>query len=200
MYVMERFLFAGDDITALAIRMRGGDQSAATALYRSLVNKTFGFCMTRIGGNRAVAEDLTQEIFLKLVNRIDTFDPDRGSFPVWFWQLARNTVIDYHRREKEIPASDLVSATETDGDEVQYDTPEPNDRAAEAEARYDYSRILAFVRTLSPDDQTLFELRFVGELSYDEVGAVVGKDAGALRVAVNRLRKKIRDAFPHYYA
>lgn len=198
MYVMERFPFAHDDVTALAVRMRTGDRSAATALYRALVKKAFGFCMTRVGGNRAIAEDLTQDIFLKLVHRIDTFDPERGSFPVWFWQLARNTIIDYHRREKEIPASDLTTTDDLDEGSASYDIAEPIDRAREAEARYDRDRILTFMQTLPADDQTLFELRFIGELSYDEIGAIVGKDAGALRVAVNRLRKKIRDAFPHY--
>src|SRR3989344_4368287 len=104
---MRRYFFGEYRLNRLARRMQSGEEEAAEDLYKELAGKVFGFCLARVR-QKPLAEDLTQDIFLKLVSRIETFDPKKGTFPVWFWQLARNTLFDYYRGQKEISFIDLV--------------------------------------------------------------------------------------------
>lgn len=173
------------ELDRLAKRMQRGDSQAAALLYDRLAQKVFGFCMNRVG-NRSVAEDLTQDIFLKLVRKIDTFDAKRGRFAVWFWQLARNTVTDYYRERKEMAFADLgderlevVAGTVSHG----------------GEDRWQLEQVRRTMQSFTSEEQELFELRFVADLSYQDIARLVGKSEGALRVAVNRLRSKLQSHF-----
>jgi len=171
-------------ISRLALQMREGKKAAASELYDLLMPKVFGFCVTRIR-DRMKAEDVTQDIFLKLINKIDQFDDKKGSFLSWFWQLARNTVIDSYRERSEV----LISGDEDDpitNIATEDDTEESLDRKQRIEELY------AFLSTLKGDERDLFELRFVSELSYEEIAEITGKNAGALRVAVSRIKDKVK--------
>lgn len=167
--------------------MQKGDRRAAEALYGELSAKVFGFCMNRVG-KREIAEDLTQDIFLKLVSHIESFDSARGDFTVWFWQLSRNVVIDFYRRTKELTFSDIG-----DGEniaELAIFDPRKN---FEAKNTADIAR--TFIVTLTEEEQELFRLRFVADLPYGDIANMTGKSEGSLRVATSRIRKKVKDYF-----
>lgn len=178
--------FKTEDFTSLAIRLRKGDSRAAEKLYEKLFNKVFGFCMNKIS-NRTIAEDLTQDIFLKLVDRIETFDEQRGHFLVWFWQLARNTVTDHYRKHREIHFSDIEeNKLEESSGRL---SPETLDSQIET------GRIKNFLKSVSSEERELFELHFVADLKYLDISKILGKPEGNLRVAVSRLKEKIRKNF-----
>ncbi len=162
--------------------MKRGDRRAASELYDELLPKVYGFLFTRTGKKEA-AEDLCQDIFVKLVEKIDTFDKDRGRFTVWFWQMARNVLIDYYREKKEAPFSafedDVVAAMAT--------TEMPN-----IEERMRYSKLREFLATLQHEERELFELRYVVEMPYKEIAVVLAKSEGSLRVAALRIKEKVR--------
>lgn len=172
-------------LNRLAKRMKKGDEEAARLLYHELIAKVFGFCMTRLG-KKELAEDLSQEIFLKLISRIETFDPARGNFTSWFWQLARNTIVDYYRSQKQMPYafSDL-------GDEMVEESV-VGDVRKEVEHSETLGKVREFLRLLSEEEQELFELRMIMEFSYKEIAQILGRNEGALRVQVSRLKEKIR--------
>ena len=171
-----------DHLTRLALRMKGGDARAAEQIYNELVSKVFGFCMSRLG-RRELAEDLTQDMFLKLVEKIELFDEQKGTFVVWFWNIARNTLTDYYREKKESSFADFAE--------------EELDRAivSHNDSHIEYGNLITFVGGLSADEKNLFELRYVADLPYAEIAKISGKSAGALRVSTNRLRQKIKDEF-----
>ena len=175
--------FEDRKLNSLTKRMQKGDSRAAEELYGLMVNKVFGFCMNRVS-HRQTAEDLSQEIFLKLIDRIETFDERRGSFSVWFWQLARNTVTDHYRLKQEITFVDI-------GDEAVVERAGTSDPSAEHS--WELGRVKEFLKTLGPEEQELFELRFVADLSYRNIARVLGKSEGSLRVAVNRLKDKVQE-------
>lgn len=162
--------------------MQRGDAHAAEELYDRLAHKVFGFSMNRLR-DKAAAEDVSQEIFLKLVDRIETFDQARGTFSSWFWQLARNTVTDFYRARREVAFSDTGEAV-------------IEERAGSVEmapeSGWQLKELFGFMKTLSSDEQELFELRFVADLSYREIARMLGKNEGALRVAASRLKDKVR--------
>ena len=179
-------LFQTPNFNRLVERLKKGDQGSAAVLYEELFDKVFGFCLNRVS-NRALAEDLTQDIFLKLIERVETFDVKKGNFLVWFWHLARNAVIDHYRKHRETQFTDIE---ETKLDSIGG----PVDQSS-LDSRLALEKVTAFVNGLSQDDQNLFELYFIGELPYRDIVSVLGKSEGALRVSVSRLRQKLRKEF-----
>lgn len=176
--------FGEDTLTKLARRMKKGDETAAAALYDELVGKVFGFCMNRVG-ERGAAEDLAQEVFLKVVDNIASFDEKKGTFSPWFWRIVRNTVTDHYRSRREVSLEDVMGAQ---GEFVS----ETGSPMRAAEVRLAKQELFGFLSTLSGDEQEIFRLRFISELSYEEMAEALQKSEGSLRVAVSRLRNKLR--------
>lgn len=178
-------LFEKRALNALAKRMQEGDERAAADLYDRLIKKTFGFAMHRVG-NRAVAEDLAQDIFLKVVDRIQTFDPAKGAFTSWFWQIARNVVIDHYRSAhgETRPFSEFA-----DEDVERFAVHDP---APAAEQRHLLNEVSQFLQSLSDEEREIFELRMIADMPYRDMEELLGKNEGALRVAVSRIKAKMR--------
>jgi RNA polymerase sigma-70 factor (ECF subfamily) len=177
-----------DKLNKLAKRMKRGDMRAAEEMHRELGGKVFGFCMNRVF-IRATAEDLTQDIFIKLLDKLGSFDPKKGNFIVWFWRLARNTVIDHYREKKQTSFADMGEGTV---ESIESGEQHPHHLL---DQKFERERLQAFVNTLGDEEKNVFEFRFVAELSYAEVAELTGKSEGSLRVTVNRLRKKIQKQF-----
>jgi len=171
-----------DPLTTLAVRMKKGDRKAAAALYDELSPKVYGFFFTRTG-RRETAEDLSQDMFLKLVEKVDSFDETRGRFVVWFWQVARNLLVDYYREKKEV----AFSAFEESQVEAMSITEAPD-----LDGRLGYRKVQHLVKSLSEEEKELFELRFVAEMPYREVSEIMGKSEIALRVAASRIKGRIK--------
>ncbi|HZQ45921.1 MAG TPA: sigma-70 family RNA polymerase sigma factor, partial [Verrucomicrobiae bacterium] len=134
------------------------------------------------------AEDLSHEIFMKLIEKIDTFDEARRVFVVWFWQMARRMLIDHYRKKQETPFSHF------DTNEVE--TMAVGDPKSVTGSSFDdefrYGALISFLKTLSDEEKELFEYRFAAEMSYAEIAHLTGKSEGALRVAALRIKEKIK--------
>ncbi len=181
-----RNLFKPDDFTSLALKLRKGDRRAAEKLYEELFDKVFGFCVNRTS-NRTTAEDLTQDIFLKLVSRIQTFNEEKGSFLVWFWQLARNTVTDHYRKQREVHFSDV--------EESKLEARADHATSGGLESKAEVGRIKTFLKSVSDEERELFELHFIADLKYRDIAEILDKPEGNLRVAVSRIKEKIKKQF-----
>lgn len=179
-------LFESQEFNNLARKMKKGDRATAEKLYEKLFDKVFGFCINRVS-SKTIAEDITQDIFLKLVEKINFFDESRGNFLVWFWQVARNTVTDHYRKGKDIAFSDVT--TEVLESKSAVNTHEKLDYKIELE------KIGFFIDSMSQEDQELFNLHFIAGLSYREISSILGRSEGSLRVAISRLKLKVRKKF-----
>jgi len=179
---MELNILNGDNLTVLAIRMKKGDRKAAVALYEELSPKVYGFFFMRTG-RREIAEDLSQDIFLKLAENVESFDEKRGKFVSWFWQMARHMLVDHYRGKSATPFSSFKEE-EVEAMAVS--------ETANVDERMRYRKVQNFLKTLGEDDQELFELRYVAEMPYKEISGLLGKSEGALRVASLRIKEKIK--------
>lgn len=184
---MEINFFGRNKLDRLALRVKKGDRRAASELYDELVSKIFGFCLNRMH-DRIAAEDLTHEIFLKLLEKVATFDSKKGKFPVWFWRLARNTLIDYYREKKSVPFSNMA-------EEEAIDRPIHANQAELFDEKLEYEKVRELVSSFAENDRDIFELRYISDLSYGEMAEILNKSEGTLRVAVSRLRQKIKKEF-----
>jgi RNA polymerase sigma-70 factor (ECF subfamily) len=87
-------------------RALAGDERAMDSLYRRFRYAVLG-CALRIVKDEHEAEDITQQVFLKLLTSLRTFVPARGSFQGWLMRIARNTALDHVRRNRAIPAAEV---------------------------------------------------------------------------------------------
>jgi len=82
-----------------ALACQRGEFESFDALYEAYIEKIYGFIYRRVF-HKETAEDLTSETFMKALERIKSFNPEKGSFGVWIYRIARNTIIDYSRTKK----------------------------------------------------------------------------------------------------
>lgn len=175
----------GPDFDKLARGLRRGDQRAAGSIFDQFAPKVFGYFLAKTA-NRQVAEDLTQETFLKVVSRIGTFDPARGSFPAWLWGIARNALMDHYRDNRTVPMSDLADRS---GELPDF----PDPQSGSPERHLLAKRIWEIVRTFPKEEQDVLVMHYVSGMRYKEIGAVTGRSEASLRVLIHRLNHKIRD-------
>jgi RNA polymerase sigma-70 factor (ECF subfamily) len=168
----------------LAKKMQRGDRQAAEKIFNHFYPRIFGFFLTQTC-NRDLAEDLTQEVFLKVLRKIDSFDYRIGTFASWIWKIARNNLIDYYREKKAVYLEDCLANNRdfaTDGK----NSPEELSRKLEVE------NVLRVLKQFKPEEQEIFSLHYVADLSYKTISEMTGKTEGALRTMIHRLNLKIK--------
>lgn len=156
-------------------------------LYEHYFTRIYGYCLRRIG-QAEEAEDLTSLIFTRALSGLPTYRG--GSFAAWLFRIAHNTVINYIRDRRARVSLEAMSFAWAD------ELSKPDDQAIEhllqTEER---QRIAKLVAALPEDQRELLTLRIVGELSAKEVGAVLGKSEGAVRVAFHRIVQQLRISY-----
>jgi RNA polymerase sigma-70 factor (ECF subfamily) len=125
---------------------------------------------------------------LKVARTIKTFDQGRGNFNTWIWQIAKNTLTD-HLRSVRRNLSDSESNTDVDLNEV------ANERETDHLVKDEARQILKIVEEYTEEDQELFRMRYIAELSYKEISEITGRSENALRVALHRIKEKIKEDY-----
>jgi RNA polymerase sigma-70 factor (ECF subfamily) len=172
-----------DRLTVLAIRMKKGDRKAAAEMYDELLPKVYGFLFTRTS-KKEIAEDLAHDVFIKLIEKIEAYDETKGAFVVWFWQVVRRMLIDSYRKKQETPFSRFA---ESDVEAMAID-----DHAPDIDDKFRHEQLVLFLKQLGEDERELFEYRYVAEMSYSEIADITGRSEGSLRVAMLRIKEKIK--------
>jgi len=172
------------DDNQLAKRVAQGDERAFLTLYDYYVGRVHALTL-RILGDRMLAEEATQDTFLKLWSRAHTYLAERGSLLLWLLTIARRTALDRLRLEGRRPTlSDSNDPTEA----LQAI---PNGDSLPEENRW---RSMHFaVQALSPEHRQVIELAYYQGLSQSEIAEVLGWPLGTvktrLRAAMEHLRQ-----------
>lgn len=163
-----------EDVAALLPRAQAGDAEAFGLLYDRYVDTVYRFVALRVP-SRQIAEDLTSEVFLRALRRIDTFSWQGRDFAAWLVTIARNLVADHYKSSRVRLETVVADATEqqppvlSDGPEV-----------AVLDALRD-ERLLEAVQGLPDEQRDCVSLRFLQGLSVSETGRVLGKNDGAVK-------------------
>jgi RNA polymerase sigma-70 factor (ECF subfamily) len=163
-----------DDVVAAA---RGGDAAAFETLVRDNADAVYGHAL-RFFGDRSIAEDATQEVFIKVYRSLAGFD-GRSSFSTWLFRLTRNTCIDMMRRSARRP---------TPMDPLDMPQPGTGDIAEGAVARVALEQAVA---TLPPEDRDALNAVTLFGLSYEEAGGMLNVPAGTVKSRVFRARRTV---------
>jgi RNA polymerase sigma factor (sigma-70 family) len=167
----------------LMLAVRGGDLAALDALFVRHHGRLYGF-LARLTGNRATAEDLVQEVFLRVLRARERYHGD-GSFTAWLFRIARNVAAgEYGTRRETMPLDDMVDVGAAESDPI-----------GEMETAEDLARLERALLAVAPQHREVLLLRGVEDLSHREVGEVLGCTEGAARVRVHRALNAIRNVW-----
>jgi RNA polymerase sigma-70 factor (ECF subfamily) len=177
-----------DPAHSLVSRCLGGDEAAWEDLVRQHTRQVYGLCY-RFTGSGAEAQDLTQEVFLRVFRTLKTFRSAEGSFATWLARVARNLLIDHYRRTRQErvtdPIEDQLAVLEEKGATA-------SERPDHAVAGREASRILqAALQKLSPDLREAVILRDLQEMEYREIAEVLGIPEGTVKSRINRGRAEL---------
>jgi RNA polymerase sigma-70 factor (ECF subfamily) len=177
-----------DPAHSLVSRCLGGDEAAWEELIRQHTRQVYGLCY-RFTGRDTEAQDLTQEVFLRVFRTLKTFRSAEGSFGTWLARVARNLLIDHYRRTRQERVTDPIEDQLTVLEEKGASAPERPDHAV---AGREASEILqAALQKLSPDLREAVILRDLQEMEYREIADVLGIPEGTVKSRINRGRAEL---------
>lgn len=156
-------------------------------IYERYFPRIYGYCLRRVGSAQE-AEDLTSLIFTNALTNLPKFRG--GVVAAWLFQIAHHAVINHlkqqQRKDRVAVPLDALSLDLPTG------APPPDE---EVITREEHQRLQRVVSELPADQQDLLLLRIVGGLTAEEIGSVVGKRAGAVRVALHRILRQLQVKF-----
>jgi RNA polymerase sigma-70 factor (ECF subfamily) len=171
----------------LVKRCLAGEDSAWEDLLRSHNRKVYNLCY-RFTGRSSEAEDLTQEVFIKIFQTLRTYDDAQGTFSTWLNRVARNHLVDHYRRTHK---ERLTSSLEEEPS-VLLETPSSEEHPmARVESRERHELLQAALDRLSPDMREAVVLRDFQDLDYDEIAQVLGVPQGTVKSRINRGRLEL---------
>lgn len=159
------------------------DPAAFEDLYARYMPRVYRFCRTRTSTPEDAA-DLTQQTFAQAFSALRRYRPGSNGFAAWLFRIARNAVVDAHRRRRPTVALDDIGDLPSDA---------AADPAARAVVSDDLARVRRALAALRPEVRDLITLHFTAGLTVREVAAVVGKSESATRMQIWRTLRALRE-------
>jgi RNA polymerase sigma-70 factor (ECF subfamily) len=163
---------------------RGGSQAAFEQIVRRYQRPVIGL-IVRMTGDRALAEDLAQDTFVKAFRHLDSFDATRR-LSSWLFRIAHNTALDALRRQQR-HVVDLDGLPDADARRDPAAPPQPDgvEQAALGAA------LTQALQALRPGYRAAIALRYDQDLPFDEIGRILGVPEATARSYVHRARKEL---------
>ncbi len=176
-----RVLAGEEDDPALLSGIRRGDRAAFRTLVeryqRPLYNAAF-----RIVGNGGDAEDITQVVFLKIVERLDEYDP-KYKFFSWIYRIAVNEALNLLRRGERVEPLD---------DELDFEGPAGDNPEQQVSEMQLSRQVQSALMRLKPDDRAVLTLRHFSDCSYAEIGDVLGLEEKTVKSRLFEARSRLK--------
>jgi RNA polymerase sigma-70 factor (ECF subfamily) len=164
------------------VRAQNGDREALGALYDEYHAGVFRFLWARVG-ERQVAEDLTGDVFLRMLNSLPQYRPMGGiPFQAWLYGIARHRLVDYYRQDKNRATTSLEAAPLAADDEL----------GASAERHLTLETVMQALTGLEPAQREVIGLRFINGLSLRETAQAMGRSEGAVKALQHRALAAVR--------
>jgi RNA polymerase sigma-70 factor (ECF subfamily) len=169
-----------------AVEAAKRNPSAFESLYRNYVAQIYRLELYETRDPH-VAEDITEGVFLKALTALPRFreqgEGETSTFKAWLYAITRNVIANQRRGLRRHPEAPI---------ELAFDLRAPDDPAVAAEARIEVQRVWDAVMELPAERRQAVVLRFVNELSAREIGVIMGKSEGAVRVLIHRALVSVR--------
>jgi RNA polymerase sigma-70 factor, ECF subfamily len=184
-----------DEGALLAERCKAGDSAAWVELVKLQNRRVYALCY-RFTGNGADAEDLSQDVFLKVHRNLNNFDSSKGSFQTWLATLARNLLVDHFRRSRQERATDSLDANWEGSDDespslstrIEDGGPSPH---ASAVSHQTAAIVQQALTQLSPELREAVILRDLQDFDYKEIAQVLRVPEGTVKSRISRGRAEL---------
>jgi RNA polymerase sigma-70 factor (ECF subfamily) len=163
--------------------VKEGHLSELTALFDRYHVSLYNFFL-RLTLDRAASEDLTQNLFYRVIRYRQSYDPAQGRFRSWVYRMARNLHYDFRKQEQKAPGR-LTEA-------------EPEQQPADELTGYtedQFQRLEEALAQLSPDHRELLVLSRYQGLKYEEISRIKDISVAAIKVQVYRALKQLRSLY-----
>jgi len=178
----------------LVRRCVSGDAAAWEEIVQRYNRRIYNICY-RFAGSADDAQDLTQEVFVKMYRTLNSYDVDRGAFMTWVTTVTRNLLVDHFRKTKQDRMTDSLDTTSSDhedvmpfGEQIPDRGPAPDSKVQSREAREVVHEAL---QKLSPELREAVILRDLQDMDYREIAKVLKVPEGTVKSRINRGRAEL---------
>lgn len=172
------------ELADLMARVAGRDQAAFAAVYQATAAKLFGI-VVRILVRRDLAEEVLQEVYVKIWERAGDFDANRASPITWMATIARNRALDEVRRATPVSIEERPEVLQ-----IADTTESPPDRIARSQ---DLARMFECLDRLEPDRRDIVRLAYIDGLSREALAERYGRPVATVKTWLHRSLRELKD-------
>jgi RNA polymerase sigma-70 factor (ECF subfamily) len=189
-------------VVALVRRCVAGDTEAWEEIVRQFNRRIYNVCY-RFTGSADSAEDLAQEVFIKMYRTLDSYSPEKGAFSTWIMTMTRNLLVDHFRKSRQDRVTDSMDAGVTEdedavplSDRIQDAAPSAQERM---ERRETQEMVQKAIQKLSPELREAVILRDLQDMDYKEIALALKVPEGTVKSRINRGRMELARVLSRTY-
>jgi len=182
-------------VAALLVRRCvSGDAAAWEEIVQKYHRRIYNICY-RFAGSGDDAEDLTQEVFIKMYRTLNSYDVDRGAFMTWVTTITRNLLVDHFRKTKQERMTDSLDTVSSDHEDAMALSEKIPDRGLSQDSRVQSREtgetVHLALQKLSPELREAVILRDLQDMDYREIATVLKVPEGTVKSRINRGRAEL---------
>ncbi len=178
----------------LVRRCIAGDVVAWEEIVQRYNRRIYNICY-RFAGSGDDAQDLTQEVFIKMFRTLSTYDVERGAFMTWVTTITRNLLVDHFRKTKQDRMTDSFDTAPSEHEDALPLSEKIEDQAlppdASVQSRETRETVHRALQKLSPDLREAVILRDLQDMDYREIATVLKVPEGTVKSRINRGRAEL---------
>jgi RNA polymerase sigma-70 factor, ECF subfamily len=181
-------------VAALVRRCVAGDAAAWEEIVQRYHRRIYNICY-RFAGSADDAQDLTQDVFIKMYKTLSTYDIERGAFMTWVTTITRNLLVDHFRKSKHDRLTDSLDTPVSEHDDAMPLSEQIEDKAlppdAHVQSRETSQTVHQALQKLSPELREAVVLRDLQDMDYREIATVLKVPEGTVKSRINRGRAEL---------
>ena len=178
----------------LVRRCVAGDVVAWEEIVQRYNRRIYNICY-RFAGSGDDAQDLTQEVFIKMFRTLNTYDVERGAFMTWVTTITRNLLVDHFRKSKQDRATESLDTTPSEHEDAMPLSEKIEDKAPGADmsvqSRETRELVHNALQKLSPELREAVILRDLQDMDYKDIATVLKVPEGTVKSRINRGRAEL---------
>src|SRR6202158_3128435 len=178
----------------LVRRCIAGDSAAWDEIVQNYHRRIYNLCY-RFAGSADDAQDLTQEVFIKIYRTLSSYDTNKGAFATWITTITRNLLVDHFRKTKQDRMTDSLDAAPSEHEDAQPLSEKIEDKAPAADlsvqSRETRELVHGALQKLSPELREAVILRDLQDMDYKDIATVLKVPEGTVKSRINRGRAEL---------
>jgi RNA polymerase sigma-70 factor, ECF subfamily len=189
-------------VNSLVRRCVAGDAVAWEEIVQRYHRRIYNICY-RFAGTSDDAQDLTQDVFIKMYRTLSSYDVERGAFMTWVTTMTRNLLVDHFRKTKQDRVTDSIDVAPSEHEDAMPLSDQIEDKSlppdARVQSRETSETVHEALQKLSPELREAVILRDLRDMDYREIAAVLKVPEGTVKSRINRGRAELARLLQRIY-